>query len=617
MSATVAAALKKIAVAILTDKKLRKTFLGIVLGIIVIIVMPFAAIIALFNGGINIDTNRLQTLVVQNMSAEEQARLQRVEDLMYEIKDEMTDAGFDKQRVKEAQVLYVLALSDCSEEAGFVDKLVGCFAEGQSDAELIAAVNAAFGTDLSAEDFTKVMSAIRAVYISTAGYIDPSTKNNLDLVQWAKNAYSRGWGYVRLLRARGIGIFFEEQNIDTLKSDSELYLVIYAGFAQSESESISKNITWSYRKNFEDGKPIFMFKKLLGYKKGEDGEPVIVPEEAEIVERIYTMYLSGMTVDVISRQLQSEHIVIPDKKFSFGKNMVMNILKNEKYCGDCILQKTVTVDCISKTRKKNEGEAPMYIVENSHPAIISREMFNRAQEELSKRKARSPQSQKTAITASGKYSKYALTDVLICAECGSRYKRVTWTSLGQKRIVWRCVNRLDNGKKYCQHSPTLSEPALQEAIVRALNKFNDEDTSTYLTLMKATIGEAIGANGGSDEIDLLERRIDALNSRMLKMVSDSVERGADMEENEDEFKTISEQIEQLNRRIEAIRKSEGSDEDRQERLSLIQATIDQREAHRDTYDDAIVRQMIECVKIHEGGKLTIIFGGGYEIEEQI
>ena len=423
--------------------------------------------------------------------------------------------------------------------------------------------------------------------------------------------------YVRLLRARGIGIFFEEQNIDTLKSDSELYLVIYAGFAQSESESISKNITWSYRKNFEDGKPIFMFKKLLGYKKGEDGEPVIVPEEAEIVERIYTMYLSGMTVDVISRQLQSEHIVIPDKKFSFGKNMDMNKLKNEKYCGDCILQKTVTVDCISKTRKKNEGEAPMYIVENSHPAIISREMFNRAQEELSKRKARSPQSQKTAITASGKYSKYALTDVLICAECGSRYKRVTWTSLGQKRIVWRCGNRLDNGKKYCQHSPTLSEPALQEAIVRALNKFNDEDTSTYLTLMKATIGEAIGANGGSDEIDLLERRIDALNSRMLKMVSDSVERGADMEENEDEFKTISEQIEQLNRRIEAIRKSEGSDEDRQERLSLIQATIDQREAHRDTYDDAIVRQMIECVKFHEGGKLTIIFGGGYEIEEQI
>lgn len=142
MSATVAAALKKIAVAILTDKKARKVVLGIILGILIILVMPLAAIIAIFNGDINIDANRLQTLVVQNMSAEEQARLQRVEDLMYEIEDKMTEAGFDKQRVKEAQVLYVLALSDFSEEAGFVDKLVGCFAEGQTDAELIAAVNA-------------------------------------------------------------------------------------------------------------------------------------------------------------------------------------------------------------------------------------------------------------------------------------------------------------------------------------------------------------------------------------------------------------------------------------------------------------------------------------------
>lgn len=198
MSATVAAALKKIAVAILTDKKARKVVLGIILGILIILVMPLAAIIAIFNGDINIDANRLQTLVVQNMSAEEQARLQRVEDLMYEIEDKMTEAGFDKQRVKEAQVLYVLALSDFSEEAGFVDKLVGCFAEGQTDAELIAAVNAAFGTNLSVDEFTKVMSAIRAVYISTAGYIDPSTKNNLDLVQWAKNAHSRGWGSAAL-----------------------------------------------------------------------------------------------------------------------------------------------------------------------------------------------------------------------------------------------------------------------------------------------------------------------------------------------------------------------------------------------------------------------------------
>ncbi len=196
MSATVAAALKKIAVYILTDKKALKVVGGIVLGIIIIIIMPIVAVVSIFNGDINIDTDRLQTMVVENLSAEEQAKLQFVEDTMYAIEDEMTAAGFDDQRVKEAQVLYVLALSDYAAEDGFVSKLVGCFAEDQTDEQLITAVNAAFGTDLSAEDFLKVMDSVRAVYISTSGYVDPYSKNNLDLVEWAKQAKSHGWGYV-------------------------------------------------------------------------------------------------------------------------------------------------------------------------------------------------------------------------------------------------------------------------------------------------------------------------------------------------------------------------------------------------------------------------------------
>ncbi|MDD4492861.1 MAG: recombinase family protein [Eubacteriales bacterium] len=423
--------------------------------------------------------------------------------------------------------------------------------------------------------------------------------------------------FVRMLKAQQIGILFEEQNIDTLKSDSELYLVIYAGFAQSESESISKNITWSYRKNFENGKVIFMYKKFLGYRKGADGQPEIVPEEGLIVDRIFTMYLAGMTVQAISDKLQSENIAIPGKNLSFNKNMIMNILKNEKYCGNCILQKTVTLDCISKKRKKNEGEAPMYIVENSHPAIISREVFNRAQEELVRRKNRTPLSQKNAMTATGKYSKYALTDVLICGECGSRYKRVTWTSTAVKKVVWRCVSRLDNGKKYCKSSPTIEEESLHNAIVRALNRFNDEDEQTYLTLMKATIGEAIGLNGGSDEIELLERRIDALNNRMLTIVNDSILNGEGIESREDEFKEISEQAEQLKNRINVIRESETDNVQNRQRIEEIEKTIDQRNQNRNTYDDFIVRQMIECIKVYPEGRLKIIFGGGYEIEEHV
>ena len=148
MSATVAAALKKIAVALLTDKKALKTIGGIVLGVLIIIIMPIVAVVSLFNGGIEIDTDRLQTMVVENLSAEEQAKLQAVEDTMYAIEDAMLAAGFPA-RVKEAQVLYVLALSDFADDNGFVEKLVGCFTAEQTDAQLISAVNSAFGTSLA------------------------------------------------------------------------------------------------------------------------------------------------------------------------------------------------------------------------------------------------------------------------------------------------------------------------------------------------------------------------------------------------------------------------------------------------------------------------------------
>lgn len=195
MSATVAAALKKIAVYILTDKKALKTVLGIVLGIIIIIIMPIVAIVSIFNGNIEIDTNRLQTMVVENLSAEEQAKLQFVEDTVYGIETAMKDAGHTG-RIKEAQVLYVLALSDKANESDFISKLVGCFAAEQTDGQLIAAVNSAFGTQLTVEDFGNVMKNIRAMTIDVSDYTDPTTKNNLDIVKWAVHAQENEWGYV-------------------------------------------------------------------------------------------------------------------------------------------------------------------------------------------------------------------------------------------------------------------------------------------------------------------------------------------------------------------------------------------------------------------------------------
>ena len=177
--------------------------------------------------------------------------------------------------------------------------------------------------------------------------IDDCHKGKIDMIitksvsRFARNTVDC-LDYVRSLKEIGVGIYFEEQNIDTLKSDSELYLVIYAGFAQSESESISKNITWTHRKNFEEGRPIFMYSRMLGYKKGADGNPEIVPSEAAIVQRVFDMYLSGKSTDEISEILQGENIEIPGKKLNFSKSMIIRMLKNEKYCGDAILQKTVT-----------------------------------------------------------------------------------------------------------------------------------------------------------------------------------------------------------------------------------------------------------------------------------
>ena len=192
----VAAVAKKVIVYILTDEKALKVVLGIILGIIIILLLPLAVIIGVLNGDVEIDADRMQEMIVQNLSAEEQAMLQGIEDTMYGIEAGMTNAGYGNQRVTEAQVLYVLALSSHSSEDGFVDKLVGCFTQEQTDEQLISAVNSAFGTSITTQDFSNVMSNIRNAYIDTSNYTDPNTKNSTDLVLWAEYAADKGWGYV-------------------------------------------------------------------------------------------------------------------------------------------------------------------------------------------------------------------------------------------------------------------------------------------------------------------------------------------------------------------------------------------------------------------------------------
>lgn len=414
--------------------------------------------------------------------------------------------------------------------------------------------------------------------------------------------------YVRMLKSRGIGILFEEQNIDTLKCDSELYLVIYAGFAQSESESMSKNITWAFRKKFEEGKVSFNYSRFVGYRKGADGSPEIIPEEAEIIRNIFDMFLSGMTPKIISDRLLADGVQSKCGKQKWSVSTIQRILRNEKYCGDAILQKTVTVDCISKTVKKNTGEAPMYYVRNSHAAIISRDVFNRVQEELARRSSLSPLSIKTSYTAKGKYSKNALSNLVYCEECGTKYRRVTWANKYGKKIVWRCVNRIENGTKYCKHSPSIAEEELKRAVVQKINELCQNSPNKYIELLNTTLYDAIGLNEGRAEIDLLTAQIEAINQRIIDMMNDSAENGEELFENdrENEFAELSGEAQQLSRRIEAIKDSAIKSHEAAARVKELQDEIMKYHGGITEYDDSIVRSLIERVIICQKGTIEVI-----------
>ena len=178
---------------------------------------------------------------------------------------------------------------------------------------------------------------------------------------------------VRRLKEKGVEVYYEKENIYTLDSKGELLITIMSSLAQEESRSISENVTWGQRKRFADGKVSLPYKSFLGYRKGPDGLPEIVPEEAEIVREIYNLFVQGKTVNWIATHLTSKGIPTPRGKEKWQTSTIESILTNEKYKGSAVLQKKFTVDFLSKKMKVNEGEVPQYIVDKRHPAIIDPE----------------------------------------------------------------------------------------------------------------------------------------------------------------------------------------------------------------------------------------------------
>lgn len=242
--------------------------------------------------------------------------------------------------------------------------------------------------------------------------------------------------YIRALRELGIAVIFEKENINTLEADSEILITMLGAFAQAESESISANVRWGKRQAMREGKAIIQYDRLYAYQKGEDGKPQIIPDQAEVVQSIYKQYLAGASLRMIKDRLEAEQIPNAAGNARWTITAVRSILSNEKYCGDVLLQKSFVSDCINRKVIRNTGQLPMYLVQNHHEGIVDRKTFHAVQAEMARRNAGKSPSKKNASTGMTSYaSKYALSERLVCGECGTLYRRCTWTCKGQKRIV--------------------------------------------------------------------------------------------------------------------------------------------------------------------------------------
>lgn len=237
--------------------------------------------------------------------------------------------------------------------------------------------------------------------------------------------------YVRLLKEMNIGVIFEKENLNTLISESEILITMMGGFAQAESESISKNVKWGRRHSMKQGNVFFQYDRIYGYERGEDGNPSIVPKQADVVRQIFQNYLDGKSVPAICEMLKEQGVLTVSGKLEWSFGVVQYMLKNEKYCGDVLMQKTFVQDYLTKKSVRNDGQLPKYYIKDNHPAIIDRDTFDRVQTEIARRAALKRPSGNGDSSEQSRYSgKFSLSELAVCGECGTRYRWVTWSKRG-------------------------------------------------------------------------------------------------------------------------------------------------------------------------------------------
>lgn len=421
----------------------------------------------------------------------------------------------------------------------------------------------------------------------------------------------------RMLREIKVDVYFEEQNLHSIDPASEFYISIYGSIAQSESENISHNVAWGKARSAKDGNVFFAYKSFLGYRRGEDGKPEIDPKQAVTVRLIYDWFLSGKSLPQIAKELTESSIPTPMGRTVWQPSVVQSILSNEKYKGDALLGKTYIVDCISKKKCVNAGERVQYYVENNHPAIIDAATFDRVQEELARRAGKRKVKQVGTTTEQGKYcGKYALTELLVCGECGTPYRRCTWTVRGEKKIVWRFISRLDYGKKYCHHSPTMEEAPLQEAIMNAIMKTAQINPEILQTL-KLHIQMGLGAEAGEDKSVEAQIRIAQIDREFKEILNGVTAENQDSLLSDPRIEELISEKRMLENRLAQYSAAEQHRKNTMSRLDQILAILDTMKNHPLTYDDLIVRQILQSVIVESKQKIKVIFLGGLEVEAEV
>jgi len=406
---------------------------------------------------------------------------------------------------------------------------------------------------------------------------------------------------IRKLKDVGCEVFFEKEAIWTFDSKGELLITIMSSLAQEESRSISENVTWGQRKRFADGKVSMPYKHFLGYEKGPDGQPQIVPEQAEIVRRIYDLFMSGMTTFAVAKQLTSEGIPTPAGKTVWQASTVESILTNEKYRGDALLQKRVTVDFLQHKIKPNEGEVPQYYVENSHPAIVTSELFEQVQEELARRKKLGRRYRSGSIFSCR----------IVCGDCGEFFGPKVWNSTSKyRRTIWQC-NAKFKGDQRCA-TPHLTEETIKERFLHAYNELltDREQLIADCRVMLETLTDCTEVD---EEIEAVLQETEVVAGMVQQSVDENSTVALDQDVYTERYNGLLERYSKAKEKLAALQKKRTDRLKKAEAIGRFMQRLSARDEPLTVFTDGLWLDSIDLVTVHSDATLTFRFQDGREV----